>query len=63
MDSNFEGNNMEQWQQVENSPFDEMEELPIPASDNEDEAEQATQELTAEQEEERKRAELAAAEA
>ena len=33
MDSNFEGNNMEQWQQVENSPFDEMEELPIPASE------------------------------
>ena len=63
MDSNFEGNNMEQWQQVENSPFDEMEELPIPASDNEDEAEQATQELTAEQEEERKRAEHEAAEA
>ena len=35
MDSNFEGTNMEQWQEIEESPFDEMDELPIPASDDE----------------------------
>ena len=64
MDSNFEGTNMEQWQEIENSPFEEMGELPVSASDNEDEtmelpnvAEKAAKELEAEQEEERKRAE------
>lgn len=40
MDSNFDGNNMEQWQQIENSPFEEMEELPIPASEELEEPEQ-----------------------
>ena len=40
MDSNFEGNDMEQWQQVENSPFDEMEELPIPPYETLEESEQ-----------------------
>ena len=63
MDSNFEGANMEQWQQVESSPFEEMDELPFPSSDNEEEAEQVTPELTAEQKEERKRAEHEASEA
>ena len=33
MDSNFDGTNMEQWQEIENSPFEEMDELPIPAAD------------------------------
>lgn len=70
MDSNFEGTNMEQWQEIENSPFEEMDELPVQASDNEDEAmelpnvaEKAAKELEAEQEEERKRAEHEASEA
>ena len=61
MDSNFEGNNMEQWQQVENSPFDEMEELPVPASDTNEEPEK--QDCKEESEEDRRRAEHEAAEA
>ena len=61
MDSNFEGNNMEQWQQVENSPFDEMEELPIPASETIEEPEK--QGCKEESVEDRKRAEHEAAEA
>ena len=36
MDSNFEGTNMEQWQEIENSPFEEMDELPVPAADDEE---------------------------
>ena len=36
MDSNFEGTNMEQWQEIENSPFEEMDELPISAADDEE---------------------------
>jgi len=36
MDSNFEGTNMEQWQEIENSPFEEMDKLPIPAAADEE---------------------------
>ena len=36
MDSNFEGTNMEQWQEIENNPFEEMDELPVPAADDEE---------------------------
>lgn len=36
MDSNFEGTNMEQWQEIENSPFEEMDELPVPAAADEE---------------------------
>ena len=70
MDSNFEGTNMEQWQEIENSPFEEMDELPIPAVDDEEAeypAKSSVDEGTAkkkeaEQEEERKRAEHEASE-
>ena len=61
MDSNFEGNNMEQWQQVESSPFDEMEELPVPESETIEEPEK--QGCKEESVEDRKRAEHEAAEA
>ena len=32
MDSNFAGMNLEQWQEVNGTPFEEMEELPFPAA-------------------------------
>lgn len=45
MDSNFVGTNMEQWQEVNGSPFDEAEELPFPTASFE-EMEQAFAEGT-----------------
>lgn len=69
MDSNFDENNMEQWQEIENSPFEneEMDELPIPAEEVEKEEnsvdEEAAKKIAEEQEEERKRAEHEASEA
>ena len=66
MDSNFEGTNMEQWQEIENSPFEEMDELPVPES--EDVGESSTDAAGAkkteeEREEERKREEHEVSEA
>ena len=65
MDSNFEGTNMEQWQEIENSPFEEMDELPIPAEYPAESSadEEAAKKKAEEQEEERKRAEHEASEA
>ena len=64
MDSNFEGTNMEQWQEIENSPFEEMDELPVPAEKPAESSadEGAAKKKEAEQNEERKRAEHEASE-
>lgn len=39
MDSNFAGMNLEQWQEVNGTPFEEMEELPFPATSFEENSE------------------------
>lgn len=70
MDSNFDGNNMEQWKEIEKNPFEdeEMDELPISATEDEESTEISLEEgdakkVAEDQEEERKRAEHEAAEA
>jgi len=66
MDSNFDENNMEQWQEIENSPFEEMDELPVPESEDIEESStdaDGAKETEEEREEERKREEHEVSEA